>query len=152
MKFCDVIFWKCKQFFSHSVKHTEFLVKRDYLQGILLQDINKKLQLKHTELLMRPRATTMLCRKKKHAEIGWNSLKIMILILKINNAQKNWKQWKMKNRKMLYFIENTLLYIIQWRLISDVSWTCKIFRSWSHNNFETLKAVRTILSQWHWVL
>ena len=57
--------------------------------------------------------------------------KMMISMLKIKNALAHLKSLKMKNWTST-----------SWRLVSDVSWTCRIIRSWSNNSFETFESIR----------
>ena len=98
----------------------------------------RNLQLKLTEFFLRRMATMIYW--KQHAEIGLDTSKIIILMLKMNTLahQKVWR-WRIGD-------------ITSWILMSGASWTCGIIRSWSHNGLKCLKALGMIQKQRYWVL
>ena len=69
--------------------------------------------------------------KLQHEEIGLDTSKIIILMLKIKNTLAHQKFWRQR-----------IGGITSWSLMSGACWTCRIIRNQSHNSFKTFKIIR----------
>ena len=114
--------------------------KKVYLQGILQHYfIQKNLQLKLIEFFLRL-TVTMPC-WKQHAEIGLNTSKIMIFILKIKNV---WRIKKFKDKELeALFDENSCQSQVELTESLEVDDTTVS---------KCLKALGMIQKQGYWVL